>query len=219
LKPVIGTTLICSRHNSTTPEKFTEGWIQSMDYSLSASQYLHSVPKDMYPKWGQSVAVNYRNTPFAGNDLGSIAAFQTYLYFPGFFNHQSFWFYGGMQKRADTKVQTYRYSDIIRYPRGYDNAFDEQLYSLGFNYKFPLFYPDFSIGSLLYIKRFKLNLFFDFAEGSNPGRLNIYKSTGAELTADFHLLRFIAPIEMGVRSIYFPDTGTWGWQVIYSVNY
>jgi hypothetical protein len=190
-----------------------------MDYSLSFSQYLYSTAKDMYPKWGQALRLNFRNTPYTGNDLGSIEALQTWLYFPGIFNHHSFWFYGSMQRRADTEIQSYRYSDIIRYPRGYDQAFDEKVFSLGFNYKFPLFYPDFSIGSLLYLKRFKLNLFFDYAEGRNPGQLNIYRSTGAELTADFHLLRFVAPLELGVRSIYFPDSGTWGWQVIYSVSY
>jgi hypothetical protein len=190
-----------------------------MDYSLSFSQYLYSTAKDMYPRWGQALRLNFRNTPYTTNDMGSIEALQAWLYFPGFFNHQSIWFYGGMQRRYDTELYSYRYSDIIRYPRGYENAYDDKLVSLGFNYKFPLFYPDFSIGSLFYFKRFKMNLFFDYAEGRNPGELNIYKSTGAELTADFHFLRFVAPLEMGVRSIYFPDTGTWGWQLVYSVSY
>jgi len=173
----------------------------------------------MYPKWGQVIGFNFRNTPFSVNDLGSIIALQTYLYFPGFFRHHNFWFYGGMQAREDQSDGSYRFGDIVSYPWGYDNEYDDKLFSLGFNYKFPLFYPDLSIGSLFYFKRFKLNLFFDYAEGRNSGQVSIYKSTGAELTADFHFLRFVAPLEMGVRSIYFPDTGTWGWQFVYSVNY
>ena len=48
---------------------------------------------------------------------------------------------------------------------------------------------------------------------------NNYQSLGAELTADFHLLRFVAPIEMGLRSIYFPSSGGWGFELLYSISY
>jgi hypothetical protein len=42
---------------------------------------------------------------------------------------------------------------------------------------------------------------------------------GGELTADFHVLRFVGPIEMGLRSIYFPVTGEWGFEFLYSISY
>ena len=219
LKPSIGTTLIDVVHNSSTPAEFTNGFIQSMDYALTASQYSHSTSKDMYPKWGQTISFDFRNTPFSKNNLGSIVAFHTYLYFPGFFNHHSFWFYGGLQKREDKSKNSYRFADMVSYPRGYTSEFDAKLISLGFNYKLPLFYPDFSLGSLLYFKRVKINLLFDYAEGFNPGLLNIYKSTGAELTTDLHILRFPFPVELGIRSIYFPDQGTWGFKFLYSISY
>jgi len=219
LHPVIGTTVINVVHNASTPSGFTSGLIQSMDYSISATQFLHWVDKDMNPRWGQALAFNFRHTPFSQNDLGSIIALQTWLYFPGAFRHHSFWFYGGLQQRNDKTKNYYRFEDIISYPRGYNNAYDEKLFSLGFNYKLPLFYPDLSLSSLLYFKRFKLNLFFDFAEGFNPGTLNIYKSTGAELTTDFHILRFPIAFDMGVRSIYFPDDGTWGFEFLYAIRY
>jgi hypothetical protein len=219
VKPSIGTTLTNSVHNSSTPAHFISGWTQSMDYALTASQYSHSVERDIYPKWGQAIALNFRNTPFSGNDLGSIAAFQANLYFPGFFNHHSFWCYGGVQQREVINMNSYRFGDIISYPWGYDNQYDAKLFSLKFNYTFPFLYPDLSLGSLFYFKRFKLNLFFDYAEGFNPDNLNIYKSTGAELTIDMHILRFTFPVELGVRSIYFPDSGTWGFEFLYSINY
>jgi hypothetical protein len=42
---------------------------------------------------------------------------------------------------------------------------------------------------------------------------------GGELTADFHFLRFVAPIEMGARSVYYPTTGGWGFEFLYSISY
>jgi hypothetical protein len=90
--------------------------------------------------------------------------------------------------------------------------------SLQFNYMFPIIYPDFSAGSVLYLKRVKMNLFYDLNLGYESGDRYTDQSTGAELTADFHLLRFFAPIEMGVRAIYFPGAGGWGWEFLYSIG-
>ena len=83
----------------------------------------------------------------------------------------------------------------------------------------PLWYPDFSFGSVIYLKRLKLNLYYDWANGKNPGYYNSYQSAGGELTADFHLLRFVAPVEMGIRSIYYPSSGGWGFEFLYSISY
>ena len=219
IQPSIGTTLINVTHDGQTPEKFTRGLIQSVDYSLSASEYLQWINKDMNPKWGQSFTINFRNSPFTVNNLGYILYLQTYLYFPGLFKHHSFWCYGGFQQTDGNTTNSYHFADFMSYPRGYYNESDEKVYSLSFNYKLPLFYPDFSIGSLIYLKRFKANLFFDYAEGRYKGLQNEYKSTGMDLTIDLHLLRFPIPFELGVRSIYFPESGSWGFEFLYSVNY
>jgi hypothetical protein len=219
LQPSVGTSLINSIHTASTPEWFTKGLIQSMDYRVYASQYCSSVPKDMYPKWGQILDINYRNTPFKGNNMGYIVSGETNLYFPGLFNHHSFWFYGAVQEQEINPHSSYQFNSIINYPRGYTSQDNSRLFSLWFNYKLPLFYPDLSITSLVYFKRFKLNMFFDYGEGVSFGNLNIYQSTGAELTADLHILRFVAPFELGIRSIYFPLEGTFGWEFLYSVSY
>ena len=219
LQPAVGTTLTGIRHNASTPENFTNGWIQTMDYRITASQYLHSNHKDVYPRFGQSIDVTYRNTPFGGNNMGSIFGAEANLYFPGFVRHQGIWIYGGYQQRRDKDIYAYSFANLISYPRGYTGAYDDNLLSLSFNYKLPLWYPDFSFGSVIYLKRLKLNLYYDWANGINPGYINEYQSTGGELTADFHLLRFVAPIEMGIRSIYFPTTGGWGFEFLYSISY
>jgi len=162
---------------------------------------------------------NFRNTPFQGNSMGSIISLASSLFFPGFFRHHSFWFYGGLQRRENNPYSFYEFSDLINYPRGYAGQDNNDLFTVSFNYKLPLFYPDFNIGSLLYIKRFTLNLFFDYGEGTLDNSLNIYKSTGAELMADLHILRFPLPVNIGVRSNYFPDSNSWGFQFLYAISY
>jgi hypothetical protein len=219
IQPSIGATFTGIQHNPSTPDKFTNGWIQILDYRLTASQYQQSNQKDVYPKLGQSIDVIYRHTPFGSNDMGSIFGVATNLYFPGLFRHQGIWLYGGYQQRHDKDLFAYSFSNLIAYPRGYTGAYDDDLLSIKLNYKLPLWYPDFSLGSVIYLKRLKLNLYYDWANGKNPGLINTYQSAGGELTADFHLLRFVAPIEMGVRSIYYPSDGGWGFEFLYSISF
>jgi hypothetical protein len=41
---------------------------------------------------------------------------------------------------------------------------------------------------------------------------------GVDLTVDFHLFRHFAPLEAGLRSIYFPESGGFGFEFLYSLN-
>jgi hypothetical protein len=218
LQPMIGASLIGIRHLATTPETFTNGNILSMDYRLTAAQYLRSSQKDIYSPFGQAIEINFRNTPFGGNDMGSIFAAEANLYFPGILRHQGLWIYGAYQNRNENEKLSYSFANIIAYPRGYSDNYDQDLVSVQINYMLPFWYPDFSAGSVIYLKRLKLNLFYDWANGLNPKTINTYQSMGGELTADFHLLRFAGPVEMGVRSLYFPGNGDWGFEFLYSIS-
>jgi hypothetical protein len=81
----------------------------------------------------------------------------------------------------------------------------------------PLVYPDFNIASLLYLKRIRTGLFYDYAVGTGNyyynndnifGSGSIYyhnyqetfKSFGFELMADFFVLRIPYMISAGVQS-------------------
>ena len=66
----------------------------------------------------------------------------------------------------------------------------------------PLFYPDWSIGQLLYIKRVAGNAFYDY--GKEDGRL--YRSTGAELVFDVNIIHWPS-FRVGVRDSYRLDFG------------
>jgi len=162
------------------------------------------------------VDVMLRTAPFEGDTLGSMFGAQTRLFFPGIFRHHSLNFYLGYQKRIDNSIY---YGNMISYPRGYTSQHSDELASLGVNYKFPILYPDFSLSSIVYLKRLKANLFFDYAEGSHNGFNSFYNSTGIDLVADVHVLRFVAPLELGCRLVYLPKAQTLTPQFLFSVNF
>lgn len=70
--------------------------------------------------------------------------------------------------------------------RGFSVPDDERNFRLGFTYGFPLLYPDVGFGNVAYIRRIRLQPFFDIAYTSNPETLSsTLKSAGVELLIDF----------------------------------
>ncbi|MBI9037507.1 MAG: PD40 domain-containing protein [Bacteroidales bacterium] len=214
--PKIGTTFKNIAHKNSTPDNFIKGTIQTLDYKLSINNILKQSYRDIYPKWGQSIGLNYRNTPFGDNDLGSIKAVETVLFFPGILKHQGIKIYSGIQKK---KNEHYRFSDIVDYPRGFSGLSSDELFSISFNYKFPLVCPDLSISSLIYLKRIKLNLFFDYADSKLKDDKSIYRSTGLETTFDCHFLRMIVPFDLGLRTIYKPDNNSFNFEFMFLMDF
>jgi hypothetical protein len=189
---------------------------KTLGYRLYVSNLLKRSPRDMNPRWGQILDLNYRTAPFANDTLGSMLAAETRLFFPGAFHHHSFNVYGGYQKRFDPNPL---FSNIVRLPRGFSGIYVNRLSSLAVNYKFPVFYPDVSLSSLAYLKRVKANIFYDYAQGHSPDLNNSWQSAGIELFVDLHILRFLAPIELGYRFIYRPELNDVRSEFLFSVNF
>jgi hypothetical protein len=203
--------------DTVIPDILNESYnFKTIDYRIYGFNLLKTVERDMYSRWGQIVDVMLRTAPFDGDIPGSMFGAQTRLFFPGLFRHHSLNFYAGYQLRPDN---TQFFGNMISYPRGYSHQYSDELASFAINYKFPILYPDFSVSSLLYLKRLKANLFFDYAEGIYKGVNTAYNSTGIDLVADVHVLRFLAPLELGYRLIYFPGEQTFASQFLFSVNF
>lgn len=201
----------------------------ALSYRIYFYNLLHQSRQSIMPKWGQQFDIIYRHTPFVGSDLGRLSGIQSVFYFPGFSKNDGFKIYQGFQNKSFTN-SSYNFANFIRVPRGFYGYQNNQMYSLAADYKFPLLYPDFSIGKLAYIKRIKSSLFYDYAWLSMPTRDKngtIYpnsvemkmKSLGIELTSDLHVLRFFAPIEIGFRSIYRPDFQDFQFNLLFSINF
>lgn len=189
---------------------------KTLNYRLYASNLLKRNFRDINPRWGQVLDLNYRTAPFESDTLGSMFAAETRLFFPGLLRHHSLNVYGGYQKRYDENPV---FGTIVSYPRGHSGLFTTELTSLAANYAFPIIYPDLSLTSLAYIKRVRANLFYDYAQGMHFGSQVNWQSLGAELFLDLHILRFLAPVQLGYRFIYRPDENDIKSQFLFSVSF
>ncbi len=123
----------------------------------------------------------------------------------------------------------------INFPRGYKNIISEKLSYVSFDYISPLFIPISIIGSLLYLKRIRSGLFYDFARGTNNYYLKIlmtggigidhvnrfaesFSSFGAELIADFHVLRIPYMVSAGVQAAWMKGTRSPVLEAIFSID-
>ncbi|HZL11422.1 MAG TPA: hypothetical protein VFC65_15660 [Prolixibacteraceae bacterium] len=211
--------------DSTLTELYP-GSYHAMTYRLYYYNLLHQSVLSIMPRWGQMFDLIYRHTPFTGSDLGTLSGAQSIFYFPGLTKNSGLKIYQGYQEKNFT---SYSFSDFIRFPRGFQSSLNNKMYSLAADYKFPVFYPDFSIGKLAYIKRLKASLFYDYAWLSVPKIENhkIYsndhvvemKSFGVEMTSDLHVLRFFAPVEIGFRTTYRPDYGDFQFNLLLSTDF
>lgn len=214
------------KHNSTTPEDMFEGNFQSFTYRLYFQQLLRKSMQDVYPNFGVVLDGLYRHSPIGDTDLGSIVLGQTYLYLPGIKSNHGIRIYGGAQKK--NYKGNISFSDVIRYPRGWGKINTNQMVSIAADYKFPVFYPEWSIGGLVYLQRVNASLFADFAnltgnvyhhgEITGTFETNI-SSYGIELTGNANFLRFYAPVEIGTRASYLPERKNVFFEFLFSIDF
>ena len=171
-----------------------------MHYQLYAGRSSRRSSRDLAPKWSQSFNLTYRHFPFDNILTGDLLVFKSSFFFPGLHKNHSFqaafnWQHGAgdYQNTIDIpRVSGYTHMKVIGNP--YNTLF--------LNYRLPLFYPDWELGPLAYIKRFKAGLFADF---ENVGHGNSFspRSYGAELRGDMNLLRFFLPnFDLGGKLVF-----------------
>jgi len=177
------------------------------------ANYQKSSYRDIYPKFGQVVDAAYEFAPFDRSFCGSDISLKSIFYFPGVLRNH------GIRIRYEAENQEFvkfLTSNNIRYPRGYKDIISKGLDLISFDYSAPLVYPDFNISSILYIKRIRGGLFYDYARGTDNYYLirdggnriidhsvkgkETFRSYGIELLSDFYLLRIPYPVSAGVQA-------------------
>lgn len=180
--------------------------------------------RDIFPRFGQVVDYSYSITPFDNNIYGPVNSLKTALYVPGVFSNQ------GLRLRFEEEIQDpalYEMFNRVSFPRGYSELISKKLKFFSADYAIPLFYPDFNIGSLLYIKRFRTNLFFDYAEGTGNSYIDLgithsqkeyFRSVGFELLSDFYLLRIPFLISGGVQTSYMDISQSFAFKLLFNID-
>ncbi|HPT14154.1 MAG TPA: hypothetical protein PK796_05145 [Bacteroidales bacterium] len=216
LQPSINTTWSNISDNTSSDTSKLTGTVNTLDYRLYAYNLMKQSSKDIYPRWGQTLDLNLRHSPFGSNRLGNIQSAETNLFFPGIMQHHGLRLYAGLQRRIKGD---YTYSNIVNLPRGYSAMIYNRMYSAGLTYKFPFLYPDYPAGRFAYFQRVKAALFYDLTFAGDAGVYDRFESYGAELTTDMHLLRFIFPFDTGIRIGYMPQNDSFFVDFLFSVNF
>lgn len=177
-------------HVTNRPDKFNSSLSFPMKYQVYINRNTRRSPRDLAPDWGQNITISYQHFPFESNLQGDLFTIRSLFYTPGLLTNHSFQTSFNYQLNSGS----YNLTNDIPLVSGYYNLTPTKEISntLLLDYRFPLFYPDWEIGPLAYIKRFKGGFFADF-ENISTDRSNSLRTFGAELRADMNILRFYLP--------------------------
>ncbi len=204
-------------HLPGTPSNIINGKLYFGSSSLRYYRVLKTSKRELNPKWGQAVTLDYRKTFLFSNYKCEQFASTLILFFPGILPCHSLKIVTGYQKE---KAGNYLMGAMVTMPRGFrtSSAIYSEFYKLAIDYKFPIIYPDKNISFLAYVKRIKANIFFDFAQGIRKTINKNSKSVGIELTVDTHFLRYFYPVEWGIRETYIPGGNFLNPELLFKIN-
>lgn len=158
--------------------------------------------QNLNSKWSQQILVDY-NKSLTNSVLAEKLTASVKLTAQGFSKNHGLDFV--FKYKKEFTENDYLYSDIFLHARGYKatNSDIETVYSV--NYSFPVFYPDFGFGGLLFLKRIHANLFFDSGKIEGTGYKFDQNSTGIEMIFNLTPFNLPAPFEIGLRESFLMD--------------
>jgi hypothetical protein len=206
LEPRIGYELV-NRKNISAPSTYlSNGNTHLTMAGLNMYSRMRQSRQDIIPDFSISLDLKYYKALEGAGNQNYMASAENNLTLPGLCKSHGIKLYNAYQYKQQA---SYLYNDQIRMARGYKPVINNELYTFGVDYVFPIAYPDYTLWNTFYIKRFKAALFYDqsWVSGkmayTQPNDLNYqYKSTGIELTSDLNFFQIFSPFELGVRINY-----------------
>jgi hypothetical protein len=179
--------------SSGKPEDQAYRYLQwNMQWSMQSQQ----ARQHIFPRFAHVLSLQFRN------GIGELEAKQflgsASLYLPGFHPNHNLVFGASYQAR-DTLGQ-YFFTNNFALSRGYPGLDYPRMARLSANYHFPLFYPDFGFGNVIYFLRVRANTWFDATglKSLRSGTTTLLRSTGVEIYFDTRFWNEQA-ISFGVR--------------------
>lgn len=196
---------------------FREG-LHKLSFGVGFSDQVRLAHRDFAPRWGYTVSTSYTFNPANANFSDLVSLFGQ-LYLPGFAPHNSLRLaatyqtsIGGYKFPSGYAPLSYRSTRLI--PHGYTSAdiVSNNYTGLSADYQFPVWYPEGGIGSVLYIKRVRLNVGGDYAQFRDVGRHGMMWrriwSVGGDVVFDINAFRQPASATSTVKlSLYHPGSG------------
>lgn len=186
----IGTSYTSRYSVVNRPRTFIDQLEFPVRYTLNLSRNSTRSAMDLAPRFGQNLNLSYRHFPLDENFSGHLFTLRSRAYFPGFFKNHSFQAAFNYQSNSGT----YSASTDIPHIRGYSylRPTADLRNNLLFDYRLPLFYPDWELSTLAFIKRIRGGVFADY-ENVGRGSRAIPRTFGLNVQADMNLLRFYLP--------------------------
>jgi hypothetical protein len=179
------------------------GYINSYaTFSVQSQQAVQHI----YPRFAEILMLNYHHGVTNVKRKKFLA--NSYSYLPGVHVNHNLVINAAWQQMDSSGVILY--SNSFPFSRGYsatnfpDGYQEHRQWKLGVNYHFPLFYPDWGFGNIIYFSRIRANAFYDFTRISgynNSSKADLaydYRSYGGELFFDTKLWNQ-QPISFGFR--------------------
>lgn len=177
----------------------------------------------IYPRLAQSLQLHYSRavTVLQGNQWLASG----YWYFPGLSLTHNLVINTAFQGR-DT-MRNILFTNDFPFSRGYIARNFHHLWKAGINYHFPLCYPDWGFGNIVYFFRLRANIFYDYTHAEDFDSLHQplsldYRSYGAEIFFDTNWWNQNA-ISFGIRYSRLTDAARQGispnqWEFVLPVN-
>ena len=138
--------------------------------------------QNVRPRFG--ITLNGRYTRDLTNSGESKFIGTSRFYLPGLDYNHSFRLTASYQK--EKSLNKYQLSDNFGYPRGYRAPLNDKVYKIGFDYMFPVAYPDVGFIGFMYLKRLRMNIFSDVGQSSWNDFISTYNLIDFNYTNNFH---------------------------------
>jgi len=162
-------------------DKFRQLRYNYLSHSVSWYQRVQTMGQQIYPRLGYSASLRFRHALNMYESWQGSAS--VLLYLPGIGSTHGLVLSGSVL----TSGQRDRiFANNIAFARGYHALDSGKLFTTGFNYHLPLFYPDWGFANIFYLQRVRANLFWDNTgvEIKKDRPWKNYQSVGAEVYFD-----------------------------------
>ncbi len=185
-----------------------KGLLRDQDFTASINRVTYVAQSQkalqhIYPRFAQTLTLDYR-TLISGQTAKQFLASGA-IYLPGVHINHNLVLTAAYQGR-DTMRQ-YIFTNSFPFSRGYNSINFPRMWKVGVNYHFPLMYPDWGFGGILYFRRIRANAFYDYTVGKSlrTGQTTPFSSVGAELFFDMKFWN-VQTLSPGIRYSYLIDT-------------
>ncbi|MFT3934035.1 MAG: hypothetical protein QM726_10500 [Chitinophagaceae bacterium] len=182
------------------------GYINSY---ISFTHQIQQARQHIYPRFAQSIYINYRDAVEARTARQFLAVGN--FYFPGL--AQSHNIVIGLAYQSRDTLNQYYYSNSFPFSRGYESPNLRSMYKWSANYHLPLLYPDWGFGNIVYFQRIRANAFYDYTMGNVRYRNGYFdtkfRSTGGEMFFDTKWWNELS-VTFGIRYSHLLDADLFG---------